>query len=151
MNNKKDIDITMNSLDPQIMREYDGLVGLTTLNIWSISKENGVVRLYHFDKKNKEHLFILRIALLVQDIFHFPVEVEGSSWDIFCLNWKIKKGFNKIKRYKHALGENKEWVYQKGVCIPELLDLMRPDGIERLGEDFTFADIYHEYYEGSCN
>ena len=35
-----------------------------------------------------------------------------------------------------------------GISVPGLLDLMRPDGIQRIGEDFSFADIYEEYYEG---
>ena len=135
-----------------LFREYDGLVGLTMLNLFSISKENKIIRLYHFDRKNREHLYILRIALMARDIYGFPLEVEGSWWDIFCLNWKIRKGFDKIKRYKPVVGEGEEWLYHKGaICVPELLDLMRPDGISRIGENFTFANIYNQYYEGSCN
>ena len=135
-----------------LFREYDGLVGLTMLNLFSISKENKIIRLYHFDRKNREHLYILRVALMARDIYGFPLEVEGSWWDIFCLNWKIRKGFDKIKRYKPVAGEGEEWLYPKGgTCVPELLDLMRPDGISRIGENFTFANIYNQYYEGSCN
>lgn len=133
-------------------REYDGLVGLALLNIHTISKEKGVVRLYDFDRKNREHLFLLRMALTIRDIYHFPIEVEGTYWDIFCINQKIKRGFDKISRYKPVKGIGEEWLYAKGgVCVPELLDLMRPDGIERLGEDFSFEKIYNLYYEGSCN
>lgn len=135
-----------------ICREYDGLVGLTLLNIWSISKEKQAIRLYHFDRKNEEHLFILRVALLARDLYDFSLEVEGSRWDIFCLNWKVRKGFKSVKRYRPVFGEGEKWPYAKGgVCVPELLDLMRKDGIMRLGEDFTFADIYRCYYEGSLN
>lgn len=133
-------------------REYDGLVGLTLLNIWSLSKEKGTIRLCDFDRKNKEHLYLLRIALTARDLYHFPIEVEGTSWDIFCINNKIKKGFEKIKRYKPTRGIGEEWLYAKGsINTPWLLDLMRPDGIQRLGEDFTFEKIYNQYYEGSCN
>jgi hypothetical protein len=135
-----------------ICHEYDGLVGLTLLNIWSISKEKQTIRLYHLDRKNKEHLFILRVALLARDLYDFSLEVEGSRWNIFCLNWKVRKGFKSVKRYKPIFGEGEEWLYAKGgICVPELLDLMRKDGITRLGEDFTFADIYQRYYEGSLN
>ena len=135
-----------------LFREYDGLIGLTLLNLYTISRENKIIRLYHFDRKNTEHLYLLRIALMARDIYDFSLEVEGSWWDIFCLNWKLRKGFRKVKRYKHITGEDEEWLYAKGgTHVPELLDLMRSDGIERLGENFTFADIYHQYYEGSCN
>lgn len=135
-----------------LFREYDGLIGLTMLNLFSISKEKKIIRLYHFDRKNREHLYILRVALIARDIYGFPVEVEGSWWDIFCLNWKIRKGFDKIKRYKPITGEGEEWLYTKGgTCVPELLELMRPDGIQRLGENFSFTNIYNQYYEGSLN
>lgn len=135
-----------------LFREYDGLVGLTMLNIYTLSKEKEVIRLYHFDRKNREHLYLLRVALMVRDVYQFPIEVESSKWDIFCLNWKLRKGFNKVKRYEPIIGENEEWLYQKGgICVPEILDFMRPDGKQRIGDGFTFADIYAQYYEGGCN
>lgn len=135
-----------------LYREYDGLIGLTMLNLHTISNKNKIIRLYHFDRKNREHLYLLRIALMARDVYGFSLEVEGSWWDIFCLNWKIRKGFNKVKRYKPIIGEGEEWLYAKGgVHVPELLNLMRPDGKQRIGDGFTFADIYARYYEGSCN
>lgn len=143
-------EFTWNASQQELMREYDGLVGLTLLNLYNISKEQKVIRLYHFDRKDKEHLFILRVALIARDIYQFPVEVEGSWFDIFCLNQKIKRGFKKVKKATYFTNENGESMYIKGgVPVPELLDLMRPDGIEFCGEDFTFADIYETYYEGS--
>lgn len=133
-------------------REYDSLVGLTLLNIWSLSKEKGIIRLYHFDRKNKEHLYLLRIALTARDLYNFPIEIEGTFWDIFYINRKIKKGFKKVKRYKPVQGLGKESLYANGgICVPEILDFMRPDGIQRLGKNFTFEKIYNQYYEGSCN
>ena len=133
-------------LEDNVYREYDGLVGLTMLNIYSKSKDDKTIRLVGFDRKNKEHLFILRVALLARDIYQMPLEIEGSWWNIFCLNWKLRKGFRRVNRYKKPFG-----IYHFGVIfVPELLALMRPDGTARLGEDFSFADIYEVYYEGSC-
>lgn len=128
---------TINMQD--IFREYDGLVGLTMLNIYSLSKDIGTIRLINFDRKNKEHLYMLRVALIARDIYQMPIEIEGSWWDIFCINWKIRKGFDKVKRAN--------WAVVRGIQVPEVLDFMRPDGIQRLGENFTFADIYKQYYE----
>ena len=89
---------------------------------------------------------------MARDVYQFPIEVEGSKWDIFCLNWKLRKGFDKVKRYEPIIGENEEWLYQKGgICVPEILDFMRPDGKQRIGDGFTFADIYNQYYEGSLD
>ena len=142
MNNQK-----LAQMDQNTLREYDGLVGLTLLNIWSITKEAKVIRLYHFDKKNKEHLFALRVALIARDLYQFPVEVEGSWWDIFCLNWSLRKGFSKVKRYKPKKIYGETLYRRGGVCLPELLDLMRPDGAARVHEGFTFGEIYEAYYE----
>lgn len=136
----------------ELIREYDGLVGLTLLNIHTISQEKGIIRLYHFDRKNKEHLFVLRMALTARDIYQFPVEVEASWFDIIRINKAIEKGFRKVKRYKPLKGYNKEKLYAHGgIAVPEILDFMRPDGIRRVGENFNFGDIYDLYYEGSCN
>lgn len=137
---------TINMQD--VFREYDGLVGLTMLNIYTLSKDIRTIRLIDFDRKNKEHLYMLRVALMARDIYQLPIEIEGSWWDIFCLNRKIRKNFKRVKRYKHL---DEEVSQKNGVCVPEVLNLMRPDGIMRLSENFTFADIYEEYYEGSLN
>lgn len=149
MNHKKE-EITWDASRQELMREYDGLIGLTLLNLWSISKEKRVIRLYHFDRKNKEHMFVLRVALMARDIYQYPIEVEGSWWSIACLNWKIRKGFKKVQRATYSVDENGKTMYCKGgIPVPELLDFMRPDGIRRCGESFTFSDIYETYYEGS--
>jgi len=125
-----------------LFREYDGLIGLTMLNLYTLTKDKKVIRLINFDRKNKEHLYLLRVALMARDIYGKPVEVGGSWWDIFCLNWKIRRGFEKVKRDKWNVF---------GIDTQKMLDFMRPDGIKRLGENFTFADIYKQYYEGSLN
>lgn len=126
-----------------VMREYDGLVGLTMLNLYSMSKELEVIRLFNFNPKNKEHLYVLRVALMARDIYQFPIEVELSGWALFKLNWKLRKGFNRVHKIRR--GE------YRGIWTDKMLDFMRPDGLQRLGEDFSFADIYEAYYEGSCD
>lgn len=129
------------SLSNEILREYDGLIGLTMLNTFLSSKEDGVIRLFEFDRKNREHLYLLRVALLVRSVYQFPVEVDCSGWDLFVLNFKIRKGFAPIKK----IG----WYTNKGIKAEELLEKMRPDATERLGDDFSFGDIYDCYYKGS--
>ena len=139
MNNNLKKSPTVDTND--LFREYDGLVGLTMLNIYTLSKETNTIRLIDFNRKNKEHLYFLRVALIAQDLYDFPIEIEGSWWDIFCINWKIRKGFKKIKRIKSPA--------TVGIFVPAVLNFMRQDGIQRLGETFTFADIYKQYYERS--
>lgn len=139
-------------MEQNLIREYDGLVGLTMLNIYSISKEKKIIHLKNFNKKNREHLYILRVALMARSVYNFPIEVEGKWWNIFTLNQRIKKGFDKIKRCKLDNRESKNEVSINGeINVPELLNLMRSDGIKRLGKGFTFANIYYQYYRGSLD
>lgn len=132
-------------LDEATLREYDGLVGLTMLNIYSLSKEKGIIRLQRFDRKRKDHLFVLRVALMARDIYQFPIEVDAIDewWGRFCLNRKLRKHFDKVSKAPDYSAD--------GVWVTKLLEFMKPDGVARLGENFSFADIYDAYYEGSCN
>ena len=67
------------------------------------------------------------------------------------MNWRMRKSFSKVKRYKPLIDENGEKLYAKDgfFPVPEMLELMRPDGVERCGENFSFADIFKAYYEWS--
>ena len=122
------------------LREYDGLVGLTFNNLCAASNDKKVI-LLNFDRKNLEHLYLLRVALLVRDVTNYEVKVSCSWWNLFMLNRKIRKGFKKIKRSKEEKGIDTDW----------MLNLMRGDGQQRIDKNFTFADIYNQYYEGSLN
>lgn len=137
MNNRRNILVLENEAK---LREYDGLVGLTFNNLCAASNDQKIV-LLNFDRKSFEHLYLLRIALLVRDVTNYEIKVDCSWWDLFMLNRKIRKGFKKIKRSKERSGIDTNW----------MLDLMRGDGQQRIDKNFTFADIYSQYYEGSLN
>lgn len=144
MNTKKWNDITMTPrYDEKTLKEYDGLIGLTLVNLFTLSKDCGAIRLDKFDRKNKEHLFFLRVALIARDVYQVPIEMSGSRWEILRLNWKIRKNFKKVKRVSSFYAGNFD--------VSAVLDFMRPDAIKRIGTDFSFADIYDAYYEGSLS
>lgn len=144
MNTENWNDITMTPrYDEKTLKEYDGLIGLTLVNLFTLSKDCGAIRMDKFDKENKEHLFFLRVALIARDVYQVPIEMSGSRWEIFCLNWKIRKNFKKVKRVSGFDTGNFD--------ISAVLDFMRPDAIKRIGTDFSFADIYDAYYEGSLS
>lgn len=128
-------------IEDSIYHEYDGLVGLSLMNIHTASKDEGVIRLLNFNRCNKEHLYLLRIALYARDIYDMPIELDCDSWDVFVINWKLRKKFRKIKKASRFAC--------KGVRTYAMLDMMREDGKARIGENFTFADIYNHYYKGS--
>ena len=123
----------------ELYREYDGLVGLTMLNLCTLSKNDEAIELGDFDRKNKEHLFMLRIALLTRTIHEIPVYIQCSWFDWAIINLFHCKGFGRVKK----LGK----VFFANIDTQEVLDFMRGDGIARCGENFSFGDIYKEYYE----
>ena len=143
MDTKNWTEITMEKPDESLLREYDGLIGLTLLQIYKTSKDMGKIRLIDFNRHRKEHMYLLRVALIARDIYGMPIEIEGKWWDILRINWKIRKGFDKVSRAPY-------WAVN-GIWVQDLLDLMRPVARERLGEKFTFGEIYDEYYKGSLD
>ena len=52
-----------------------------------------------FDWRDKEHLFILEAALMVRDIFGFPIYMDGAC-NFFITNWRIRKTHKPIKLLK---------------------------------------------------
>lgn len=126
-------------MNAELFREYDGLIGLTMVNLYSLSKANKQIELGGFNKKNREHLFLLRVALLTETIHKIPVYVQCSIWDWIWINLKEGKGFNRIRRIGKPFVTN--------IDTQDVLDFMRSDGIERCGGSFNFGDIYSAYYE----
>ena len=125
----------------ELYREYDQLIGLTMQEIIKASKDEGVIRLLNFNPINKGHIYLLRIALFVRDIYDMPIELDCDSWDVFRINWKMRKGFSKVKKaHRFAC---------KGVRSYALTEQIRNIGKERIGEHFLLEDIYNVYYKGS--
>ena len=125
----------------EIYHEYDQLISLTMLEIIKASKDEGVIRLLNFNPLNKGHIYLLRIALFARDIYGMPIELDCDSWDVFRINWKIRKGFSKVKRARRFAC--------KGVRSYALTEQIRNIGKERIGEHFLLEDIYNVYYKGS--
>ena len=125
----------------ELYREYDQLISLTMLEIIKASKDEGVIRLLNFNPTNKGHIYLLRIALFVRDIYDMPIELDCDSWDVFRINWKMRKGFSKVKKASRFAC--------KGVRSVGLTEQIRYIGKERIGEHFLLEDIYNVYYKGS--
>ena len=126
------------TLEDELYHLYDMAVG-KTLNILI---EYGVIRLAGFDRKNEEHLFILRMALMARELYNIPVELAIPWWDGVVTNWKIRKGFNKVKivnRFK----PNSIWV-------PSLVGKIKSEIRSEHDICIHLDNIYNVYYEGSC-
>ena len=134
--------LTMTEPTEEEYRNYDGMVATALETIWELSSEDGVIRLYRFDRKNKEHMCILRIALMARDLYQYPVEVDASWWEVLCLNHQLRKNFDKVKRFRLKVGENDN----KSVNVPMMIEGFRAIANEHFG-CVNFKEIYEAYYE----
>lgn len=129
----------IHTLEDELYHKYDIVVSEILNEIMKTVDENKIIRLLQFDSKDKEHLLILRIALMARDIFHVSVETDLNWKERFILNWKIRKNFNKIGRVSKSINT--------GALVPHILDIIRI----KTNYGFDFGDIYKTYYEGSCD
>ena len=127
--------------EDELYHRYDELIGLTMQEIIKASKDESVIRLLNFNSANKGHIYLLRIALFVRDIYGMPIELDCDSWDVFRINWKIRKGFSKVKKASRFAC--------KGVRSYALTEQIRNVARERIAEHFVLEDIYNAYYKGS--
>lgn len=134
--------LTMTEPTEEEYRHYDGMVATTLEAIWELCSEHNVIRLYHFDRKNKEHMCILRIALMARDLYQYPVEVDASWWEVMCLNHQLRKNFDKVKRFKAKLGKDAP----KGINVPMLIDKFHIISRDHFG-GADFKVVYEAYYE----
>lgn len=126
-------------IEDELYRKYDIVVSEILAEIINLSAEKKTIRLLEFNRKDKNHLLVLRMALMARDIYHFPVEVDCNWWDRLILNWKIRKKFKKINKVPDLC--------LNGVWVPHVLDLIKI----KTNFVFDFSDIYDLYYEGSLN
>lgn len=101
------------------------------------AKSNRVV-LTNFDYKNEEHWFVLYMALNV-------CAVTGKDF-------AIDAGFITRMKVGARLGGSIKVLEKKKedtICVdvPEILEILRPGCIEVCGEDFSFIQIYQEYFK----
>ena len=130
------------NLEDELYRIYDVAVGKDISELMNRSPYHDSIRLRGFNRKDKEHLFVLRIALMVRDLYNIPVEVGTNWWDGFVINWKIRKSFDKIKIVKSD-ATNSIWV-------PCLVGKIKAEIKTEKGICLHLDNVYDTYYEGSC-
>ena len=129
----------IHKIEDDMYHKYDIIVSEMLTAIMNISSEKKVIRLLEFNRKDKNHLFVLRMALMARDLYQLPVEIDCSWWDRLALNWKIRKNFKKI-------GKVPDLCFS-GVWVPHVLDLIKIKN----NFVFEFSNIYDAYYEGSLD
>ena len=121
-----------------LQMKYDSLCYATMMNIGSFSKGANKICLKEFDPKDDEHLLVLSVAVACSGILgERPIALDCHK--------KAIRGF--AKKYKKTVkiiqADEDETIV---VDVPKMLEFMRGPAKEMCGEDFTFGDIYREYY-----
>lgn len=129
-----------NTIDTQeLFNKYDEIINITMVNLYTLCKDTKTIVISGIDRKNKDHLFMLRVALLAKDIYNFPLKMRIGLWDWIVLNWRMRKLSRRVPR---------ELESGPGVNVPELLEFMYPPIKSYMGEDFKFEHIYNQFYKG---
>ena len=140
MNTENWNQLTTDGSEKEIYRNYDSMIATVLENIYGMSDDT--IRLYRFDRNSKDHMCVLRIALIARDLFQYPIEVDASWWDVFCLNRKLRKNFDKVKRFKPKHGKDAP----KGINVLMLVDKFHTIS-KTVFDGVKFKDIYEAYYE----
>ena len=140
MNTENWNQLTTDGSEEETYRNYDSMIATVLENIYGMS--DGTIRLYRFDRNNKDQMCVLRIALIARDLFQYPIEVDASWWDVFCLNRKLRKNFDKVKRFKPKHSKDAP----KGINVLMLVDKFHTISSTVFG-GVEFKDIYEAYYE----
>lgn len=123
----------------ELFDNYDEIINITMVNIYTLTKEKGTIIISDFNRKNRDHLFVIRVALMAKDVYGFPLKMRCGFWDWIILNWKMRKLSRFIPRDNTSLPV---------VNVPKLLEFMYPPIKEYMGENFKFEHIYNQFYEG---
>ena len=126
-------------MENDIRVQYDALCYATFLNIRHITHQASIIAFKNFDATNKEHLFVLSVTMACWNI------LGEKNIAIDTHKKYIKRFAKKYKKVCDILEFTDNEIY---VDVPAMLDFMRPAAIESLGENFTFGEIYDEYYSG---
>jgi hypothetical protein len=133
-----ELTITVTSVDTDKLRKYDEICGAAFVNLFTLSKDSDTIAFRGFNPKNKEHLFVLGVAKGLAGSLGKKVALDVNKFQL----WKLNRGIDKDCRLISVNG--KEAIYS--IDPEELLAFMRPRAVSACGKDFTFADIYNEYY-----
>lgn len=135
----KDLTITAVETSPEKLRIYDEICGAAFVNLFTLSKDNETIAFRFFNPKDEEHLFLLGVAKGLAGSLGKKVSLDVNKFQL----WKLNRGIDKDCR---MIPLNK--AEESSAIHPDMvLDFMRAKAVEACGEDFTFADIYHQYYK----
>lgn len=121
------------------LRIYDEICGAAFVNLFTLSKDSETIAFRFFNPKDEEHLFLLGVAKGLAGSLSKKVSLDVNKFQL----WKLNRGIDKDCRMI-PLNKTEE---NSAIHPNMVLDFMRAKAVEACGEDFTFADIYQQYYK----
>lgn len=129
-----------NEFDKDILYDkYDQAINVVMVNIYTLTKEKGQIILENIDRNNKDHLLILRVAMIAKDVYNFQLKLKTDFWNWVVLNWRMRKLSRFVRRERES---------DANVDVKALIEFMTPALREAIEEDFCFGNIYDAFYEG---
>ena len=127
-------------MENDLQVKYDSLCSTTFLNIRHLTKDADRIVLKGVDWKNLEHRFVVHIVNACYNILGTrDVAIDAGPLTRSTIAHECRS-FGKVRKIKKD-----ETIF---VDVPELLEFMRGTACELCGTEFTFGDIYNEYYSG---
>lgn len=125
-------------MDNDIQVNYDAVCYAAFLNVKTLSEDAEYIAFKNFDPKNKEHLFVLSVTTACWSILgERNIALDTNMLTRMRFGWKYRK----LCKIKKTTGKE-----EKIIDIEELLEFMRGPACQVCGLNFSFADIYDEYY-----
>lgn len=122
-------------------KKYNEVCGITFAHIHTITQKCDTIPFWDIDIDNEEHLYALSVGVALGGAIGKKVSAWGSRWFIHKLNKKL--GLKKDARIVRMSAKDTMFAIRPEFLVGDL----RIEGIIRCGSEFTFADIYHEFYE----
>ena len=126
----------------ELFDKYDEIINITMINMYTLSKDKGEIVLSGINRKDRNHLYILRVALLAKDVYNFPLKIQTGFWNWLCLNWRMRRLSRRVPRVKE---------YENPIEVQRLIGFMQNPISEYMGKEFKFADIYNQFYKGDLD
>ena len=127
-------------MENDLQVKYDSLCYTTFLNIRHLTKDADRIALKGVDWKNLEHRFVVHIVNACYNILGARDVVMDAGPLTRSTIARACRSFGKVRKIRED-----ETIF---VDVPELLEFMRGTACELCGTEFTFGDIYNEYYSG---
>ena len=118
-------------------KEMDNVVQATLVNLYTLSKDIEEIRIYDFDNKNKNHLYLLSVANMASTLFNFPVKIKMNKIKLQFLKWKHPNLYKNIQKCDEAFS----------FSAKTLLEDMQKMFIPHFNSEWAYSDIYEAYYE----